>query len=401
MDGARGDPVATDEDDAAGRVRRRHVFYLPGYDPFPPRRYRELYRREGAAQAAISGYALTQVAQDGGWQVTAFIDGALIETRVEVLAWSDLVQASMGGGIAASYLKMLRTVAVYLRGGTLWRLWRLRRGPVLAGFYPVVLLLAQLALACLAGLVVARLAGWVAGLAGSALLLLAFHRLDHRLFAHYLMHDLAYSAQGGGAYPPELEARLIAFRARLRAALDEGADEVLVVGHSSGAHLAVSVLAGLARGGLPDRPVIGLLTLGQVVPMLSVLPGAGRLRSDLREMAAQERIAWVDVTAPGDPCCFALCDPVAVTGGAADDARWPLVISAAYSRTLSPARLRALRGRFFRLHFQYLCAFDRPGIYDYFAITAGPRTLAARFAGCRPSPGRISLALSPYRDAPA
>ena len=34
------------------RPFRRKVFYIPGYDPFPPRRYRELYRSEGAAQAA-------------------------------------------------------------------------------------------------------------------------------------------------------------------------------------------------------------------------------------------------------------------------------------------------------------------------------------------------------------
>ena len=39
-----------------GAVFRRRVFYIPGYDPFHPRRYRELYRSEGAQQAGISGY---------------------------------------------------------------------------------------------------------------------------------------------------------------------------------------------------------------------------------------------------------------------------------------------------------------------------------------------------------
>ena len=28
------------------RVRRRRVFYIPGYDPIHPRRYRELYRKD-------------------------------------------------------------------------------------------------------------------------------------------------------------------------------------------------------------------------------------------------------------------------------------------------------------------------------------------------------------------
>jgi hypothetical protein len=100
------------------------------------------------------------------------------------------------------------------------------------------------------------------------------------------------------------------------------------------------------------------------------------------------------VTAPGDGCAFALCDPVAVTGVAPEGQRWPLVISAAFSQTLSPARWKALRWRFFRLHFQYLCAFDRPGDYDYFQITAGALTLGQRFAGRAPSRSRITRAVN-------
>ena len=68
----------------------------------------------------------------------------------------------------------------------------------------------------------------------------------------------------------------------------------------------------------------------------------------------------------------------------------PLVISAAFTQTLSPERWKALRWRFFRLHFQYLCAFDKVGDYDYFRITAGPLSLASRFAGRAPSKSRIT-----------
>ena len=66
------------------------------------------------------------------------------------------------------------------------------------------------------------------------------------------------------------------------------------------------------------------------------------------------------------------------------------MLSAAFNHTLSAERRRALRGRWFRLHFQYLCAFDRPGMYDYFAITAGPLRLGDRFAGRGHSPARIT-----------
>ncbi len=397
-----------------GGVRRRRVFYIPGYDPFPPRRYRELYRSEGAEQAAISGYSISMgrgpdQAKDA-WRVRAKIGETETLSDIEVLVWSDLVQGSMDQGIAGTYWQLARTSALYLLSGALFRLMRLRKGPVLAALYPVAMLLGQLAVALLAGWIVAAVIGlllpwglgWIAGLPLAVWLLMRFKRLDNRLFAYYLMHDYAYSARLGGANPPDLEERMAGFGERIRAALRGRADEVLVVGHSSGAHLAVSVLADVIRKGLPEGgPALSLLTLGQVVPMVSFLPRAGRLRADLHYLASRRDVTWVDVTAPGDGCAFALCDPVAVTGVAPEDKRWPLVISAAFSQTLSAARWQALRWKFFRLHFQYLCAFDRPGDYDYFRITAGPMTLAQRFAGRQPSKNRIDVPVSGYvsRDA--
>jgi hypothetical protein len=225
-----------------------------------------------------------------------------------------------------------------------------------------------------------------------------FRAFDHRILAYYLQHDYAFTAQLRGAVPPVLEARMAEFGARIRAALAEGHDEVLVVGHSSGAHVAVSVLADLIRAGVPaGAPPLAFLSLGHVVPMLSFLPDAHRLRADLHFLSGSDAITWVDVSAPGDGCCFALCDPVAVTGVAPEGRRWPLVISAAFRQTLRPETFARLRWRFFRLHFQYLCSFDAPGDYDYFAITAGPRTLRARYAGRGPSASRIETPLSPHR----
>jgi hypothetical protein len=240
--------------------------------------------------------------------------------------------------------------------------------------------------------------GWAAGLGLIWAMLRAFKRWDNKVFAYYLMHDYAYSAQARGANPPELEARMASFRAVIAEAMSGEFDEVLVVGHSSGAHLAVSILADLIRAGLPaKRPVLALLSLGQVVPMVSFLPEARRLRGDLQFLSMRDDLTWVDVTAPGDGCAFALCDPVSVSGVASEAKRWPLVMSAAFTQSLSPERWKALRWKFFRLHFQYLCAFDRPRDYDYFQITAGPLTLAARYAGRSASKSRIETALSGYR----
>ncbi len=410
------------------QVTRRHVFYIPGFDPVPPRAYRERYRREAARQADLSGYEIAQGKPPAGarfgWGVTARIEGAEVTTGLEVLYWADIVQAGMKGGIAATYLALVRTAWAYIGSGAIFRLMRLRKGPVIAALYPVLVLLGQLALALAAGGLAGALLLLLLGMAGVVLPPLAelvvrivvsiaiawpilqwFQRRDH-LYAWYLMKDYAFSSRHHGAYPPAQEARMRDFADRIAAALASDVDEVLVVGHSSGAYIAVSVLADLIRAGrVPaDGPALSLLTLGHVVPMVSFLPRATRLRADLAFLSAQD-MPWVDVTAPGDGCAFALCDPVAVTGVAPEGKRWPLVISAAFTQTLRPKSQAALRWKLFELHFQYLNAFDnlpgRPDDYDYFRITAGPLTLGARFAARAPSKSRIEAPVNRHTSLAA
>ncbi|MEH6741349.1 MAG: hypothetical protein V7695_22770 [Sulfitobacter sp.] len=394
----------------AKTVSRRRVFYIPGYDPIHPRRYRELYRTESAAQSEISDYTVTLSARQGteryGWNVKGLMDGVHVDASVDVLVWSDIVRDSMDTSIPATYLQLMRTAWVYIGSGALWRLMRLRKGPVIAALYPVGMLLGQFMIALLlAGTIsmvgkaalnpLLGLFGYMISLAvavGAFVWLMRwFKAKDGKFFAYYLMHDYAYGAATRGANTPALEARIAEFSDAVAEALNSDADEVLVVGHSSGAHLGVSVLADLIRTGrVPaDGPALGFLSLGQVVPMVSFLPDAHRLRADLAYLSTQDALTWVDVTAPGDGCAFALCDPVAVSGVAPEGKRWPLVFSAAFTQSLSPERWKALRWRFFRLHFQYMCAFDNPKDYDYFRITAGPMTLAQRYRDRPASKSRI------------
>ncbi len=420
------------------RVTSRKVFYIPGFDPKPPRRYRELYRREGERQANLSDYQISMLPRsaDGfGWMVEGHIDDTRTRADIEVLVWSDIVRDSMGQSLPATYAQAVKTVWTYVASGAFRRLAWLRKGPIIAALYPFGVLLFQLMGAMLiAGLIGSVLAGaigliprgftaigweavggfwvwqvlasmlwWAAFLAGTTVLLRLFKSLDDKIFAHYLVHDYAFTASRKGGYPPVLEERMTEFRERIAEALTSDVDEVLVVGHSSGAQLAVSVLAGLLRA---DRvpangPVLSLMTLGQVIPMMSFLPKADRLRADLHDLSTSDRLAWIDVSAPGDGCAFALCDPVAVTGVAPADQRWPIVLSAAFTKTLTPETWKAMRWRFFRLHFQYLCAFDNPGEYDYFQITAGPLTLAQRFGDRKSSMSRIDVPASAYTSRAA
>ena len=398
---------------------RRRVFYIPGFDPFPARRYREIYRAEGTKQAALSGYALRLGSRDSaapgyGWTVETRTDDQDAEAEIEVLIWDDIVKARMAPGLIGIYWTMLHTIWVYFSTRATWGLIRVRIGPFIAGFYPVTILLVTAALALGLGWAVLTGAQWllgpglpglvpgiVLGLATAWGVMEAGRRADRWLFARYLMFELAQSAIHRGGFGADLEARLDAFAARLAAARQQDWDEVLVVGHSSGAALAVSVVARSLRAS-PGGAALGLLTLGHVIPLHSFLPEARGLRRDLHDLSLSEDLTWIDVSAPGDGGSFGLADPVAISGVRPMGARWPRIISAAFRRTLAPATFRRLRWRFYSLHFQYLRAFDGPARgpddYDYFQITAGPRSLSDRFAARRDSPQTIRRVFSPHRD---
>ena len=253
-------------------VSRRRVFYIPGYDPHPPRRYRELYRSESAKQADISGFRIEQKSgsSETGWKVRADIEGAQVQSTVDVLVWSDLVQSSMRAGIAGTYLALVKTSWTYISTGTLRRLTWLAKGPVLAALYPILMLLGQLLVAVVAAASLASFAGWLTLTGGAALnrllgvapdtgnwvwllvggavfwviflpicllILRWFKSKDDKTYAYYLMHDYAYTAKKRGAYPDEIEARLHEFRHRIEAALREeieGFDRRSLFGRATG-----------------------------------------------------------------------------------------------------------------------------------------------------------------------
>ncbi len=382
-----------EEADRRETVARRRVFFVSGFDPNGPRRYHALYRAEAAKQGEIDGRAfvvgpMCLSPEAARWDVE------LGETRVafEMLRWDDIARRRMRRSLVALYVLMARTFASYMFSGAFLRLLRLRAISTVVGLYPPAMMLAYLVSAALVGGAMFSLAGVLGAPAwlSAAVCVGTFwgamrltRRADGATLVYYLMADLGFTADHAAGRDPEMEARIDEFALRIREALAQDWDEVLLVAHSSGAAYAASAAARALATARPDA-ALSLLTLGQTIPMLSFLPGASRLRAELAALAAEVRLDWVDVSSPADGGCYALCDPAAVSG--APPGRSPKVISARFADGLAPETRRALRGRWFRKHIQYLCAFDRPAGFDYFAVTAGPERLGARFAGRRDSP---------------
>lgn len=394
-----------DKQGAESPVLRRKVFYISGFDPLGPRRYRELHRSEGALQAEISGYDFALKGLPRGADRTYRWQTRIGETRAEFefLAWDDIVRHSIRPSLLYVYSLMFRTFWAYHSSGAIRAMLKLRSGPLIAGLVPAAVMLFYLIYATMTALALgflgAQLAGiWAAipaAVAGFALTMLATRFFEEQMMVYFMVNDLGYTAVAGGAYPERISDRLDQFAGAIReAAADPDIDEVLVVGHSSGAQLAVTAISRALRDAGPEAR-ISLLTLGQSIAMLSFLRGADELRADLARVADDARVFWLDVTAMGDGACFALTDPVASCRARGRVGESPVVLSAAFSETMDPGEIRRYRWRFMRLHFQYLCAFRRPGAFDYFQITGGARSLRARFRGRRSSPSLLAEPVAP------
>lgn len=389
---------------SAGKVRRRHVFFLAGFDPKGAAYYHGLYAREAQLQAAVTGarYEVGPRRRLAGgnscWQVRGEEGGETTDSCIEHVRWDDIVRAHWPRSAWQVLLAGVRGYAAALASPAALRQVR-RAAPrtLVALAYPAVFWLAALLLAWAAGAVAFRLAAAFASqpvaatlaavLAAGAVLWGAL-RWERSLNTSWLLRIYRFAADWRSGRTPQLQPRLdAAADGVLRKLRDPDIDEVLLVGFSVGSLLAASIAARVQQaaqaGGLPLER-LSLLTLGQCVPLLGLMAGADAYRAELARLGQEPRLQWLDFSAPTDWGSFALVDPLALSLGAAQP-QAPRMASPRFHTMFPPAEYAVLARDKRRIHLQYLMAGRVASRYDYFAITAGPSRLAERFPPATPT----------------
>ncbi|WP_128565965.1 alpha/beta hydrolase [Methylobacterium crusticola] len=383
-----------------GPVRQRHVFYLPGYDPEATKRYRALFARELARYArrfdlprrTITRAETSPDGQSQTWTVEAGRAGWDTRTTYEVLLWDDIVRADFRRPLILSMALLAAGILHGIVTGKLFRLYGLnwKYGNVI--LYPFGMTLALAAAATGLGILAARFLGdlvpgpaaaVLGALAGIGAVLAATPLLD-RIFLRQLITDWVFNWQHSNGWREDYAARLDAFAARVAARIAaRDADEVMIVGHSSGALTAVEVAARvLAAGGGPGpgSPRLAVLTLGAGLPLVTINPRARRPRADIAALVHSDRLVWADYQAPQDWMNFPGFNPAHDHGPVPEAAviANPVIRSARFRELIDPAVYPRIARRPFRMHFQFLMANDLPGDYDFFALTLGPQSLRDR-----------------------
>jgi hypothetical protein len=229
---------------------------------------------------------------------------------------------------------------------------------------------------------VGNLVGVITGLGAFASLLWL---TEPQTYLLYLCDDVVSTQQFAHRQRPDWEARMEAFAGEVVAAVrGSDAEEVVIVGHSSGSFLAVDVLdRALARDPALGRhgPRVRLLTVGANLPIVGFHPDAKWFRNRLRRLAVAPDIDWIDYQSRHDVMNFWPFDPVAGHDIVLDEdeRRNPQVVAISFRDLWKPGNFGRRRWRFFRAHFQFLLANERLGAaYDYYLICCGPLDLMTR-----------------------
>jgi hypothetical protein len=399
---ARSTEERMDVEADARAVRRRRVFYLPGYDPRRPKVYHELFARELDAASRLRGYEADAGALDESdplapdFAVTAQHGEHHVAAQVAILRWDDLARPVYKSPLIPRLPKLLGVGYDLLRRGIVTRIARLdwQFAAFLAYPYLATLtaILLVLALGLLAGLVVtqaAPLASLPVAMAAAALAGWGMLRIERKFYLRYLLEDWLLSFAHESGATDVVADRLESFAERIaEAATDSATDEVLVVGHSSGAFLAPEALA-LALDRLPDlaqgRARISLLTIGAMASLMLCHSENSRYGRALARLSSEPGIAWYEVQSRHDVMNMCPVDPVAVAG-LDHTARWPRIIGLSMPQLVASGRLGLFRERlfFFRNHFRFVFANERVEWYDFYGFLAGPLTLHARLRDFRP-----------------
>jgi hypothetical protein len=389
-------------DQQSVRVQHRHIIYVQGYDPRGLAQYYRMFRTELRKFARLYDLSATlgrpqSSSNDeiASWTIDTKTDGWHTHTAYDFLRFEDFIQHDLASPI---WRTVAHAVWIYWRlvfGGTIGRFWRANWRFATFVTYPHLVLLCEALCAAgfafvfekgLAAIGIPDLLSIPAATAlFFALLGAALKYTENQTYLLYLLCDTIWTWEFSHRKRPEWDERIDRFAQYLcDVARSSDAEEIVVVGHSSGSFLGTEIVAralkldpSLGKYG----PRIVLLTLGGNYPIVGFHRVSQDFREHLRQLAIESSIDWIDCQARKDVMNFFLLDPIASHGINPGSLRHnPAIVPVRFREIILPEHYNLFRWQFFRVHFQFVMANERPHAYDFFMIVCGPVPLRERMA---------------------
>src|SRR5665647_1004730 len=360
--------------------------------------FRTELRKFGRLYQLTATISRPQSAPDGetaSWTIETKASDWQTHTSYDFLRWEDLIQRDLAAPILHTVFHAMWIYWRLVFRGTIARFWKAHWRFATFITYPHFVLFVEAL--CILGIVFAFEKGLQAlgipapfSIAAAAALFVAglgtvLKYTEHLTYLLYLLSDTIWTWEFSHRQRPEWDQRIDRFAQYLvNVAHASDAEEIVVVGHSSGSFLGVEILAralkldpALGRHG----PRIVLLTIGGNFPIIGFHAVSEDFRDHLRALAVEPSIDWIDCQSRKDVMNFYPFDPIAGHGidvGAAR--RNPTIVPVRFREIIKPEHYNLFRWKFFRVHFQFVMANELPHAYDFFMIVCGPIPLRERMA---------------------
>ena len=384
------------------RVQHRHIIYIQGYDPRGLAQYYRMFRTElrkfGRLYQLSATMSRPQGAPDGeiaSWTIETKADDWQTRSSYDFLRFEDFIRRDLALPI---WRTVFQAVWIYWRlvfTGTITRFWHANWRFATFITYPHFLLLLEAVCAAALAFAFGRALDAIGipnlfSIAAAIAVLVAIlgtvlKYTENKTYLLYVLSDTIWTWEFSHRARPEWDQRIDRFAQHLvKVARESDAEEIVIVGHSSGSFLGTEMLAralqldpALGRHG----PRIVLLTIGGNFPIVGFHAVSQPFRDHLRMLAVEPSIDWIDCQSRKDVMNFYPFDPVEGHDIDAGDARRnPKIVSVRFRDIIKPEHYNACRWKFFRVHFQFVMANERPHAYDFFMIVCGPIFLSARMA---------------------
>jgi hypothetical protein len=380
-------------------VSRRVVFLVGGYDPQQPDAFFGRLAKELQRSAATSGFTatvgpvtLSPEREIGTVEIDTVGPDWRAKTHFGFLVLDPIVLKDFARPLHRRLFGYLATWLDYVSSGTFLAMARKAWRFSLYFLYPMVVLLLFAALAAALGIAIASTSMPFAGSAGVLGALAAFvmllRTLGNRWSTLHLMDLWSFSLRFLRGKRPDAEALLDRFAAAIvKKARSAHADELILVGHSTGGGLILDIAArciAVDPGFSGRSRRTSILTLGSTAQKLGMHPAASAFRARVKSLVDDPLLAWVDVQCLTDIINFYKCDPVVDMGleprvkHEPIDLRFPLTVTVRVKEMLEPATYKRIKRNFLRVHYQYIFGNTRRYFYDFFLICCGPQPLPER-----------------------
>ena len=362
---------------------------MPGFDPREPETYWGLFRRESRLTASRRQMAITvsdAVRSDDGVRLDWSVDVDGLPTRYTLLRWDDIVRARFP---RTTWRRLVQVPALW------WRLHRSgyfsnlrsearRFARVIIGVHRIYFGIVAAALVLAVLPVLSAPAEWrpwsfaaIPPLAYAILAWLMAVTRGRPFYVAHLVDDTAFTHDHASGAETRMRARLDTFADEIRAA-EGSASEIVVIGHSSSSFLGIEALDRIIlrdpEFGQRGTPV-SFVTIGSVVPWITLDPLAVEMRDALARVAACRAIRWLDVRAKWDWLSVNQRDVLSASGLPSPVEHRPVEIYVRIIDLIEQAIIARRKWNLFRMHFQLLMSSLNPKAFDYVAFVAGPQPI--------------------------